>query len=50
MRVTYEGGVGSSSFEGDDLRAASRAVEHAVGKAAHLRVAALACVRARSVR
>jgi hypothetical protein len=46
MKVAYEGGVGGAGFKGDDLRATSGAVEHAVWEAAHLGVAALAGVLA----
>jgi hypothetical protein len=50
VRVVYEGGVGRAGFEGEDFRAASGAVEHAVWEAPHLGVAALAGVLAQRVR
>ncbi len=42
--------MGGAGFEGDDLRAASGAVDYAVGEAPHLGVATLAGVLAQRVR
>src|SRR5215212_4089115 len=50
LRVAYEGGVDGAGFKGDDLRAASGAVEHPAWEAAHLGVAALAGVLAQGIR
>jgi hypothetical protein len=43
-------GMSRAGFEGKDLRATSGTVEHAIGQAAHLGVAALAGVLAQSLR
>ena len=49
LLVVCAGGASRAGFEGNDLRTASRAVEHSIRQAAHLGVVTLAGVLAQSV-